>query len=91
MPFYKYGNIDYAVILKNMAKYFPIAKIYTATVPTFPGGLFAFGFASKVYDPIKDQKEFDFEIDNKYYNKGIHKACFELPQFMLDRIKEEMK
>lgn len=90
MPFYKYGNIDYAVINKNISKYFPISKVYTATIPTFPGGLFTFGFGSKKYDPIKDQKEFDFEIKTKYYNKDIHKSCFILPQFMKDRIKEEM-
>ncbi len=86
MPFYKYGNIDYAVIQSNIAKYFPISRIYTATVPTFPGGLFSFGFGSKKYDPILDQKEFDFEIKTEYYNYDIHKACFVLPQFMIDRI-----
>ncbi|MCL2065495.1 MAG: hypothetical protein FWG98_14140 [Candidatus Cloacimonetes bacterium] len=89
MPFYKYGNIDYAVIHKNIAKYFPISKIYIATIPTFPGGLFSFGFGSKKYDPLSDQKDFDFDIINKYYNRDIHKACFSLPQFMIDRIKEE--
>lgn len=91
MPFYKYGNIDYAVINKNISKYFSIAKIYTATIPTFPGGLFAFGFGSKKYDPIKNQKEFDFDIKTQYYNKDIHKACFTLPQFMKNRIKEKME
>ena len=89
MPFYKYGNIDYAVIQKNMAKYFPISRIYTATIPTFPGGLFSFGFASKKYDPIIDQKTFDFEIETQYYNEEIHRASFVLPQFMINRINEE--
>lgn len=89
MPFYKYGNIDYAVIHKNIAKYFPISKIYTATIPTFPGGLFAFGLGSKKYDPIEDQQEFDFDIKTKYYNKEIHKACFILPQFMINKIEKE--
>ncbi len=89
MPFYKYGNIDYAVIQKNMAKYFPISKIYTATIPTFPGGLFTYGFASKKYDPIKHQKKFDFPIETKYYNAEIHRAAFVLPEFMKQRIKEE--
>jgi spermidine synthase len=89
MPFYKYGNIDYAVIQKNIAKYFPISRIYTATIPTFPGGLFSFGFGSKKYDPIVDQQHFDFDIVTRYYNHEIHKACFILPQFMIDRINEE--
>jgi len=89
MPFYKYGDIDYAVIKRNIAKYFPISKIYTATIPTFPGGLFSFGVGSKMYDPIKNQKKFDFDIKTKYYNYDIHKACFILPQFMIERINEE--
>jgi len=90
MPFYKYGNIDYAVIHRNIAKYFPISKIYTATIPTFPGGLFSFGFGSKKYDPILDQQDFDFNIVTRYYNREIHRSCFVLPQFMVDRINEEM-
>ena len=68
MPFYKYGNIDYAHIQKSLAHYFPISKIYTATIPTFPGGLFAFGFASKKYDPEKDFSNLDFEIETRYFN-----------------------
>ena len=89
MPFYRYGNIDYAVINKNMSQYFPISKIYTCTIPTFPGGLFTLGFASKKYDPIKDQKAFDFEIQTDYYNEKIHRSAFDLPEFMIKRIKEE--
>lgn len=89
MPFYKYGKVDYAYIKKALKEFFPITKIYSCVVPTFPGGLFSFGFASKTYDPQKDFKPFDFKITNKYYNKDIHFASFKLPQFMLDRIKEE--
>lgn len=89
MPFYKYGNIDYAYIRKALAEFFPISKIYTCIVPTFPGGLFSFGFASRKYDPEKDYHTFDFKIQNKYYNSDIHFASFKLPQFMLDRIEEE--
>jgi len=88
MPFYKYGNIDYAHIQKVMAKYFPISKIYTATIPTFPGGLFAFGLASKKYDPIADYHPFDFPIETKYYNANLHNAAFQLPEFMIKKIQE---
>ena len=73
-----------------MSKYFPISKIYTCTIPTFPGGLFTLGFASKKYDPIKDQKTFDFEIKTDYYNEKIHRSAFDLPEFMIRRIKEEL-
>ncbi len=89
MPHYKYGNIDYAYIRKSLGEFFNISKIYTGVIPTFPGGLFAFGFASKKYDPEKDQNSFDFDITNRYYNADIHSAAFKLPQFMRDRIEEE--
>lgn len=89
MPYYKYGNIDYAIIQRNMAKYFSISKIYTATIPTFPGGLFSFGFGSKKYDPIIDQHKFDFNIETQYYNYDVHKSSFILPEFMKKRIEEE--
>lgn len=89
MPFYKYGNIDYAYIRKMLNKFFKISKIYTATIPTFPGGLFAFGVASKKHDPEKDYTTFDFEIKNRYYTSDIQSAAFKLPQFMQDRIEEE--
>jgi spermidine synthase len=91
MPFYKYGNIDYAYIRKSLAHFFPISKIYICTVPTFPGGLFSFGFASKKFDPQKDYHPFDFPIATKYYNNNLQSAAFQLPQFMLDRIDEEDK
>ncbi|MBI4099474.1 spermidine synthase [Candidatus Microgenomates bacterium] len=91
MPFYKYGKIDYAYIRKMLAKYFPVSKIYTATVPTFPGGLFSFGFASKKFDPEKDFHPQDLPKGTRYYNAALHSAAFKLPQFMLDRIEEENK
>jgi spermidine synthase len=89
MPFYKYGNIDFAHIRKSLAQFFKISKIYTCTVPTFPGGLFSFGFASKKYDPETDFHTFDFKVKTRYYNPDLHLASFKLPQFMLDRIEGE--
>ena len=89
MPFYKYGNVDYAYIQKLLETIFDTAKIYTATIPSFPGGLFAFAIASKKYDPEKDLNYFDFDIKTKYYNEDLHKACFKLPQFMTDKINKK--
>lgn len=91
MPFYQYGNIDYAYIQKLLARLFVVSKVYTTVIPSFPGGLFAFTLASKKYDPEKDLNYFDFEIDNKFYNKGIHQSCFKLPEFMIDKIKNIKK
>jgi spermidine synthase len=88
MPYYQYGNVDYAYICKLLGKYFPISKVYTTTIPSFPGGLFAFTLASKKYDPEKDLNYFDFNIETNYYNKDLHFASFKLPQFMIDKLAE---
>lgn len=88
MPFYKYWNIDYSYIKKLLGKLFKISKVYTATIPSFPWGLFAFTLASKKYDPEKDLNYFDFEIQNEYYNKWIHNSCFKLPEFMIKKINQ---
>lgn len=87
MPFYQYGNIDYAYIQKHMAKVFKISKIYYCVVPTFPGGFFCFGAASKKYDPETNIRPFDFPIKTRYYNFELHRASFKLPQFMVERLK----
>ncbi|RLG14565.1 MAG: hypothetical protein DRN66_01720 [Candidatus Nanohalarchaeota archaeon] len=91
MPFYQYGNIDYEYTRKQLSKYFLISKVYTATISSSPGRLFAFTLASKKFDPEKDLKYFDFDIKTKYYNKDIHFASFKLPQFMIERINKENK
>jgi len=86
MPFYADGPINYATMYNKVKEHFKTTKLYTATVPIFPGGLFSWVVGSKMYDPENDILDFD-PPKCKYYNKKLHKACFTLPQFMLDKIK----
>lgn len=90
MPFYNFGEIDYAYMFKKVANHYPITKLYCCTVPSFPGGLFAFVIGSKKYNPEKDLRVDIPKIKTKYYNAKIHKACFQLPQFMIDRLRQEL-
>ena len=87
MPFYEFGDFDFVYMKNILSKFFSISKIYIATIPSFPGGLFAFVLASKQFDPEEDLNYFDFNIKTKYYNKGIHFASFKLPQFMIEKLK----
>lgn len=69
---------------------FPIATVYQAFIPTYPSGHWLFGFASKVYDPIKDFKPDLFvarKLVTKYYNIELHKASFVLPNYVKDALK----
>lgn len=86
MPYYNLTDIDYKYMYKKVNSYYKKTKLYTCTVPSFPGGLFAFVIGSKLYDPESDIRKDLPHMKTKYYNFDIHKASFALPQFMLDKI-----
>jgi len=62
---------------------YPISEYYYTLVPTYPSGVIGFTFCSKKYHPINNfnEKEALKLNDLKYYDKGIHKATFNLPVF----------
>jgi len=62
---------------------YPIPEYYYTLVPTYPSGVIGFTFCSKKYHPINDFNETETLklADLRYYNKGIHKAAFNLPTF----------
>lgn len=69
---------------------FPIVHVYQYHMPTYPSGHWLFGFASKKYDPIKDQNAdwwTSLNMATRYYNTDIHRGAFALPNF----VKEKMK
>ena len=71
---------------------FEISKVYQAHIPTYPSGHWLFGFASKKYDPIKDQNRIEWEklnLKTKYYNSDIHVGAFMLPQYVKDMLNEK--
>jgi spermidine synthase len=68
--------------LKNI---FEITKVYQYHMPTYASGHWLFGFASKVYDPISDHKDKEWErlgLITKYYNSNIHVGSFMLPTYV---------
>ena len=68
---------------------FPVAKVYGFNIPTYSTGYWYFGFASKVYDPIRDQKAEkweEFGLHTRYYNSDIHKAAFCLPTYVKEKL-----
>jgi spermidine synthase len=73
-------------VIKQIALFcreiFPLYHYYYSMVPTYPSGVIGFSFCSKKYNPISDFNPAKAETlqDLKYYNPGIHKASFTLPQ-----------
>jgi len=58
---------------------FPVTKLYLASIPTYPSGLWSFTIGSKKYDPAQPLNENPNEL--KYYNPDVHRAAFQLPGF----------
>ncbi|MEW9500891.1 polyamine aminopropyltransferase [Jeotgalibacillus marinus] len=71
-------------VMSDVKEIFPITRLYTANIPTYPSGLWAFTLGSKKHDPLKIAEERFHEIDTKYYTEELHYASFVLPKFVKD-------
>ncbi len=73
-------------IVRKISKFskelFPIYKYFYTMIPTYPSGVIGFSICSKSKDPIKDFNEERIKLlgELNYYNAGIHKSSFNLPQ-----------
>ncbi len=75
-----------AKVQRDVKEIFPITRLYTANVPTYPSGLWTFTIGSKKHDPLEVANERFHEIETKYYTKDLHKAAFALPKFVADLV-----
>lgn len=78
-------------LLSIVKNFFPISTVYNFSNITYPGGLWSFVFASKGIHPLNDfhpERVTESKMDFQYYNTGIHKACFSLPEFELKNLRE---
>jgi spermidine synthase len=74
-------------VYKNLRGIFPVVEAYTASIPTYPSGLWSFAFCSKKYHPLKDlnKKYFaELKLATRYYNTDVHEGAFKLPNFVRD-------
>lgn len=63
---------------------FPTTKLYLASIPTYPSGLWSFTIGSKKYDPEAIVN--NLNQNTKYYSPEIHQAAFKLPPFVKEII-----
>lgn len=75
-------------VYKDVKSVFPVARLYTCSIPTYPSGYWSFTMGSKKYDPLETDVKDIPEIDTKYYCPEIHKSVFALPKFVSDIIKD---
>lgn len=75
--------VFYAKTMKNtydrLSAIFPITRLYTTTVPTYPGGIWSFTIASKKYAHVNPSK---FDKETICVNKEILESCFAIPEFV---------
>ncbi|WP_227936986.1 polyamine aminopropyltransferase [Alkalihalobacillus deserti] len=74
-------------VYSDVKEIFPLTRLYTANIPTYPSGLWTFTIGSKKHDPLEVEESRFHEIETKYYTKELHKACFALPKFVADLLK----
>ncbi|RKD75908.1 spermidine synthase /spermine synthase [Sinobaca qinghaiensis] len=68
----------------DVSSIFPVSRVYTANIPTYPSGLWTFTMGSKKHDPLSVPEDRFHDIDTKYYTRELHQASFALPRFVLD-------
>ena len=84
-PFYHQSLIRR--IYRDISDLFPIAKMYLANIPLYPGGVHSFTMGSKQVDPVSCALPAQMPFDTRYYNLALHRSSFSLPNFAADLLK----
>lgn len=71
---------------QKISQVFPLTKLYLASVPTYPSGLWSFTMGSKKYDPEDIDSSAVPGYPTKYYTAEVHKGAFMLPRFVEELI-----
>lgn len=71
---------------ERIGRLFPYRKLYTAVVPTYPGGLWSFTLGSK--RELPDTASLRFTKNTRYINEEVLRGCFSLPEFLQKLLDE---
>lgn len=69
----------------NIRSLFPHVHMFTAVVPTYPGGLWSYTMGSK--RPLPDLATVTFDKPTRYVNTEIIRSCFGLPVFVREALQ----
>ncbi len=90
VPFFQPDELS--TTWQRLKPLFPDVSFYVVPVPSYYGGFMTLGWAS--LDP-KHRRTAPAEverriaavaIETRYYNPGVHQACFQLPNYVLARL-----
>jgi spermidine synthase len=82
-PFFNRDLIE--SVYARINRVFPLSKLYLASIPTYPSGLWSFTAGSKCYDPQDCKQK---PVETKYYNFDVHQGAFLLPNFVRELLGE---
>ena len=91
-PFYDEDEAAFRAIHRKVYRSCPISRVYQASIPTCPAGIWMFGFASKKYHPLNDFDPARWKARNIktwYYTTNLHRGAFMLPKDVEDLLEEE--
>ena len=79
-------------VYADISSIFPITRLYLASIPTYPSGLWSFTVGSKRYDPahIADPAR-AAGLATRYYTPELHAAAFTLPRFVQELLTKRVK
>ncbi len=69
-------------IQKDVGAIYPITRLYTANIPTYPSGLHCFTIGSKKYDPAQPLPTRTPDFETRCYTPESHSASFVLPKYV---------
>lgn len=67
---------------------FPLVRLYLASVPTYPSGLWSFTVGSLSHDPLAVEPETISVTGTRYYSRDMHHAAFRLPPFVRELVDD---
>ncbi|KMO86953.1 spermidine synthase [Megasphaera cerevisiae DSM 20462] len=76
-------------IWASVSDIFPITRLYTSFIPLYPSGMHCFTMGSKQYDPLQWTPNRNRIFPTRYYNEGIQRSAFVLPNFVKDLLYGE--
>lgn len=85
--YYSDNSPNWISIHNDLKEEFKIVKPYFFASKRMPGGSFVLVYASKKLDPVKNMRNNLPALKTNYYNFGIHKSAFALPEFLKRKIK----
>ncbi|MDA8064588.1 MAG: polyamine aminopropyltransferase [Thermaerobacter sp.] len=66
-------------VQRGLREIFPVVRLYLASVPTYPSGLWSFSLAGREVDPERFREP---TLNTRYYSPQVHRAAFALPPFV---------